>query len=143
MTETEQRQRVIAEAKTWLGTPYHHHAAVKGAGVDCAQILIEVYADAGLTERVDVGAYPIDWASHRSEERYISWVEKYAKRVDTPQPGDIAMWRFGRCFSHAAIVVDWPVIIHSVMRDGMVVIADGTKGELATRDVLFYSLWAK
>ena len=31
------RQAIIDETVTWLRTPYHHMAAIKGAGVDCAQ----------------------------------------------------------------------------------------------------------
>lgn len=142
MTENEQRQAVIAEAMTWLCTPYLHHASVKGVGVDCAQILIEVYSAVGMAEKVDVGEYPIDWAMHRSDERYLGWIEKYARRVEVPLPGDIALWKFGRCFSHAAIVVAWPEIIHSYRGEG-VVMGDGLKGALEKRDVLFYSLWGR
>lgn len=35
---SEQRAAVAQEALAWLGTPYHHHARIKGVGVDCAQI---------------------------------------------------------------------------------------------------------
>lgn len=30
-----QRAAVVAEARSWIGTPYHNCADVKGAGVDC------------------------------------------------------------------------------------------------------------
>ena len=42
------RQRIVEEARSWLGTPYHHQAMVKGAGVDCAMILVAVYRAVGL-----------------------------------------------------------------------------------------------
>jgi cell wall-associated NlpC family hydrolase len=29
------REAVIAEARTWLGTPWHHQASLKGVGCDC------------------------------------------------------------------------------------------------------------
>ena len=58
------RQEIIDEAATWLRTPYHHAAAIKGAGVDCAQILIEVYAAVGLADKPDVGNYAPDWMLH-------------------------------------------------------------------------------
>ncbi len=29
------------------------------------------------------------------------------------EPGDIVLWKFGRCFSHGAIIVEWPTIIHA------------------------------
>ena len=33
--ENKERERLIAEAKEWLGTPYHTGGRVKGAGCDC------------------------------------------------------------------------------------------------------------
>jgi cell wall-associated NlpC family hydrolase len=30
------RAAVVAEARSWLGTPFHHQGRVKAAGVDCA-----------------------------------------------------------------------------------------------------------
>ena len=141
-TEKDQRAAVIAEARTWLRTEYHHQAHVKGGGVDCAWFLIEVYAAAGLIERFDPGYYPSDWMMHRDEERYLAWVEKYAHRVDAPQPGDLAVWKFGRTFSHGAIVLDWPTIIHAYRRERCVTLGDGVKGDFeAPREVLFYSFW--
>ena len=60
MTETQQRTALVDAARSWLNTPYHHKARVKGAGVDCAQLLIGVYTDAGLIEAFDTGDYPPD-----------------------------------------------------------------------------------
>lgn len=114
------REQIIAEAKTWLGTPYHHMAQVKGAGVDCAQILLAVYHAVGLIPKIDVGYYPQDWHFHRDEERYLGWIEQYAKRVDRPQMGDIALFKFGRCVSHGAIMLNENNVIHSYFRQGCV-----------------------
>lgn len=138
-----QRQAVVAEAKTWLKTPYHHSARIKGAGVDCAQILIAVYSACGIIEAFDPGYYPSDWMLHRSEERYLSWIDKYAQVTDTPLPGDIVLYRFGRCISHGGIVIEWPTIIHAHMPDRQVTLAEGDKGSLGKRLHLFYTLWGK
>ena len=132
------RERVIQEARAWLGTPYHHHAAIKGVGVDCAQILIEVYADAGVVERIDVGEYPHDWHMHRSEEKYLWWIKKYCRKVKNPKKGDIALFTFGRCVSPAAIIVTWPgEVIHSYIKQG-VVLASADGAELRGR---LHSFW--
>lgn len=133
------RQAIVAEACTWLRTPYHHMARVKGQGVDCAQILIAVYSACGVIADFDPGYYPSDWAMHRSEEIYLEGLFANAKEVDSPQPGDVAIWKFGRCFSHGAIVVDWPTGIHAYRRDG-VVLADLTQGHLTDREVKFFSV---
>lgn len=140
MSESDRRAAVIAEACTWLGTPYHHQARLKGAGVDCAQILIAVYANTGMIDEFDTGYYPPDWMLHREEERYLGFVLERAHEVPEPQPGDIVLYKFGRCFSHAGIVIDWPQIIHSYRGLG-VVYGEGDNGVFAGREHKFFSLW--
>jgi cell wall-associated NlpC family hydrolase len=39
---------VVVEARTWVGTPYHHQQCVKGHGVDCAQLVAGVGHALGL-----------------------------------------------------------------------------------------------
>lgn len=112
----EQRVAVVAEAQTWQGTPFHHLARVKGAGVDCAQLLIGVYHACGLIPAIDTGYYPPDWHFHRNEERYLEMLQQFCDPTEDPQPGDIAMFRFANCASHGAIVVAWPVVIHAYIR---------------------------
>lgn len=132
------RESIVDEAKTWLGTPYHHQAHIKGAGVDCVQILIEVYhAALGIT-KPDLGYYAPDWMLHREEERYLAGLEDFATPVDIPQAGDVVIYKFGRCFSHSGIVVRWPLIIHA-HRDDNCCYADGLQGVLAGREMKFYT----
>lgn len=117
MSEAQQRAAVVAAARGWIGTPYHHRARVKGAGVDCAQILIAAYSDAGVIEAFDTGDYPPDWHLHRSEERYVEIIERFASefdwRAEGLQPADVVVWRYGRTFSHGGIVSAWPRVIHA------------------------------
>ncbi|MDD5271077.1 MAG: hypothetical protein PHU14_00030 [Methylovulum sp.] len=140
MTEAQQRQQIIDEATSWLGTPWHHAGKVKGAGVDCGQILIEIYAACGLIDRPAVDDYPRDWALHRDGERYLAVVERYCRPVAVPGPGDIVVYRQGRSFSHGGIVVGWPLIIHAQVGMG-VVYAEGDQGDLVKqgRERRFYS----
>ncbi len=125
------RAAIIAEAVTWLGTPWHHQARVKGAGVDCGQFLIACYVGAGLVPAFDTGPYARDWHQHQSGERFLSFVEQHLDPTDTPLPGDVVVWRYGQCYSHGAIVVDWPLVIHAHIRERAVVYGDGARGELA------------
>lgn len=139
-TVAEQRAEVVALARTWLGTPYHHQGDVLGAGVDCAMLLVRVYRDAGLIPEIDPRPYPHDWHLHRDAERYLGWVEQYAHQVEQPQPGDVVLWRFGRTYSHGAIYLGEGRIIHSYLDLGCVL---GTLQDAAFvgRDVRFYSLF--
>lgn len=112
--EDAERARVVAIAKTWLRTPYQHMARIKGVGCDCLTLLAEVYEQAGLVPHVEVPYYPQGFMLHNDTERYLDGLLKYTKEIEgDPLPGDIALWKFGRCFSHGAIVVKWPQIIHA------------------------------
>jgi NlpC/P60 family putative phage cell wall peptidase len=33
------REQIVAAARGWLGTPYHHQASVKGVGCDCLGLI--------------------------------------------------------------------------------------------------------
>ena len=123
--EEVSRARVVQVAREWIGTPYHHRARIKGAGVDCGQLVAGVFEEAGLIPPLELEQYPHDWMLHRSEPRFQMTVERYAEEaVRAPRPGDIVLYRFGRCISHGAIVeeiVDAGVlIIHSKARCGVI-----------------------
>lgn len=146
--QLEQRLRVVAEARSWLRTPYHNHGRIKGAGVDCAQLLIAVYEATSLVPAPDVGVYPPDWHLHRSEERYLGWMDRYCLRVDEPMIGDVAMFRFGRCVSHAGIISvagsgTWSMV-HSYFGVGVLEEELVNGGPLASRLDSFWTLkaWA-
>ena len=187
-----ERAAVVAEARAWLRTPYHHMGRVKGAGVDCATLLAEVYARAGVIAPVAIPYYPPDWHLHRDAERYLGFVLEHAIELGLtvrrhcedgalcgasdeaiqsrrsedwiaspraalgarndgafPKPADIALWRFGRCFSHGAIVIDWPLVIHAYAGKGCVLedasrarwlAQRGERGTLSPRPVKIFRL---
>jgi len=63
---------------------------------------------------------------------------RYAREIDgPPQRGDVAVFRFGRCFAHGAIVIDWPRLIHAWCDVG-VVFADAQQAPLRGRQVRFF-----
>ena len=109
----EQRAAVCFEAKTWIGTPYHHHGRIKGVGVDCGQLLCAVYENVKLVPHIELGNYATDWHLHRSEEVYLQWLARFCQRTDTPQPGDIEVYRFGRTYSHGTIIVEGNLRVHA------------------------------
>ena len=121
--QTEIRAKIVAEARSWLGTPYHHLADVKRAGVDCGMLLVRVFVDLGLVSPFDPRPYTQDWMLHRSEERYLGLLLDRARPVDAPSPGDIALFKVGRCYSHGAIVskVQPLTLVHAVIGFGKVV----------------------
>ena len=143
MMDDEQRASVVAEARKWLGTPYHHAAQCKGAGVDCAMLPAAVYRAAGLIPEFKVDHYSPDWHLHRDVERYLDIVTAHATEVPEPTgPGDFVLYRWGRAFAHGAIIVEWPTIIHAMIDIG-VTLDLGDTGRLSDRPRRFFTLWPR
>lgn len=145
MDQTQQRVAVVSEALTWERTPYHRRGRIKGVGCDCAMFPAEVYAAAGAIPPVtDIPDYPLDWNQHRSDELYLQVVLRYAREAPAPTgPGDFVLWRWGRTFSHGAIIIEWPNIIHSVIGQGVIRDNALCNARLADhqRRRLFFTLW--
>lgn len=153
MDEEEGRAAIIREAESWIGTPYLSNAAVKGrfgGGTDCAMLLVAVYSNVGLIPKIDPRPYSPQWHVHRNEEAYMKHVLNYAQEVPgpperMPKPGDVVMFKLGNVFAHAAIITDWPRVIHAmgnmaVMKDD---ISRNTLGKraLAYAPQRFFTLW--
>ena len=149
MTEDEQRQKVVSEAQSWIGTPYVPNAAIKGkrGGVDCARFPLAVYQAVGLVPKdFDPPHYSPQWHIHRSEEKYMETVLRYAKEIAAPPlPGDFVLFKIALAFAHGAIVIKWPHVIHAVA-NAMVVPEDVSKNTTGKRALWlvekhFFSLW--
>lgn len=120
--EHDHRAKIVAEARTWIGTPYHSCADVRGVGVDCGMLILRVFVDTGLCEPFDPRPYAEDWHLHRSEEKYLGFIFDRCKEVQAPSPGDVMVFRYGRCYSHGGIVtIATPLtIIHAFQPAGCV-----------------------
>jgi cell wall-associated NlpC family hydrolase len=148
MSEAEQREHVEKIARSWLGTPYHNHARVKGCGVDCAQLLVAVYAEAGIIEPFDTGYYAPLFFLHSAEERFLDIVLRYAHEIDeaAARPGDVVLYKMGLCYAHGGIIVTpgWPdAIVHAAADFRTVALDCGTNGWLARalRKPRFFTVW--
>lgn len=133
-----ERQAIVAEAYSWLRTPYHSKGRVKGAGTDCVWLLALVFMSIGKVPKdFDPGNYSDEWYLHRSEEIYLGGVEKYAHRVEVGEIGDVALYQHGRCVSHGAIIVGDGLIIHASRPDRQVSLT-----EMRSLEDKFHSYWS-
>lgn len=127
VTIEERRAAVVAEARDWIGTPYHIRGQIKGprGGADCLTFVDGVFFNCGEIPKLKIPQYSHDFHLHCREEWYLEGKEDYPGLRhfcdELPPdaallPGDIIAYKFGLCFSHAAIVVKWPRIIHAWCR---------------------------
>lgn len=140
MNIEEERERVINEAMSWQGTPHHNGACIKNTGVDCGQLPWAVYHACGYMPEIPKDLrYSPQFHLHKNEEWYKNFADQFGKVVDHPLPGDFALYKMGRIYSHGAIVIKWPKIIHAWI--GIGVVQDfGDQGHLHDRDVIFYTM---
>jgi cell wall-associated NlpC family hydrolase len=152
MTESEQRQAVIAEARSWIGTRFMCQARLKRigndlGGVDCATLLCEVYERTGIVSKVDLPHYKRDWQAHASGAIYETVVQQFAHEVpsEAVQSGDIVLFLLTgttKVFSHAGIVFNWPNEILHARWGGGVETFDVTRESLFKfAKTRFFSLW--
>lgn len=113
------RADVIAAARTWIGTPFVHQAAVRGSGCDCIGLVGGIARDAGTREGV---AWARDlrfraYARTPDPRTLLEGVATYLDRIkiDDAQVGDILLMRFDAEPMHFALVVatDPAYIVHA------------------------------
>jgi cell wall-associated NlpC family hydrolase len=136
MLTNEQREDIVKEAQSWIGTPYRGWSCVKGAGVDCGQLLYGVFNACGLVPVLELPKdYSLQIAQHRASTEYVDTVAKYFREIPEAEvlPGDVVVYKLGLAYAHAAIIVEWPHhIIQAEARHG-VSGAHGTKTPLFRR----------
>ena len=119
------RADVVAEARTWLGTRFHHQARTKGVGCDCAGLWIGVGRALNLVEPdFDVTGYE----RQPNGLSLIRWCDKYmAKRYSKSdmRPGMGVAVIYDQQPGHLGIVVDYPLgglgMIHAALNNKAVV----------------------
>lgn len=149
----DRRASIVAEARSWEGTRWHHMGRVKirrnerglivePGGVDCVMLVYMTYTALGIIPEFEVEPYPEQWFLHSDVDRLLPILRDYGHEVETPQPGDVVAYRMGRSFGHAAVVMDtgWPNILHAHRMAGRVLRDVGNAGFLSRRQRKFFSI---
>lgn len=122
--ENAEREKLLAEAKEWIGTPYHTRGRIKQGGCDCGTFLLGVVENVGFIEHIDLPYYSEDVACHCAVPRYLMKIKEYCNEVPigSQKPGDILVFQFAgsKVPHHAGIVVDDNYMIHSYTRQGVI-----------------------
>jgi cell wall-associated NlpC family hydrolase len=97
------REQIVEEARTWIDTPFHHQARIKGVGVDCVGLVLGVGKKFGLFDKdFDVRGY----AKVPDGRSLMGIAETVMRRItyEEMQPGDVIMLRFSRDPQHVGII---------------------------------------
>lgn len=114
---TAHRAAIIAEARSWTGTPYHHQASCKGAGTDCLGLVRGVWRALIGPEPEGLPPYSPDWAERSGEDTLLAALNRHftACGIHAVQPGDVLLFRIraGGPSRHCAILSGPHTIIHA------------------------------
>jgi NlpC/P60 family putative phage cell wall peptidase len=102
------RAVVVAEARTWVNTPFRHQGRIKGMACDCVGLILGAAADLGLVDRLGVpflatdnanySAQPLDKFVHEEAQRRL-----IEKPIEEMADGDIVTLRVPSIPCHVAI----------------------------------------
>lgn len=145
MHEVAERLRIVEVAKTWMNTPFHDCAGIKGIGVDCAYLPIRILNETGLFDRIpDPPPYSPQVMLHRNDEPYLAMIQMYMHEIPEAhaKPADMVLYKVGRSFCHGGIIVEWPGFIIHPIRDRGVIGSHGIEeGFLFRKPRRFFSLF--
>ncbi|MBY5932959.1 C40 family peptidase [Tateyamaria omphalii] len=118
---------IVREARAWIGTPYVHQMAARGAGTDCLGLVRGVWRAVVGHEPEQPPAYSMDWSEPQGQEllwraaiRHLS-----PKEFGEPALGDVILFRMrdGAVAKHLGIqseVGQAPRFVHAYSGHGVV-----------------------
>jgi len=108
---------IVAEARSWTGTPYRHQGSLKGVGCDCLGLVRGVWRALYGGEPEPVPAYAPDWAEATKRDALAEAARRHMIEVPIErfQPGDVLLFRWRARFpaKHAAIATAPDLMVHA------------------------------
>ncbi len=112
------RTDIIAEARGWIGTPYHHQASLNGVGADCLGLVRGVWRSLHGRDAELPPAYSRDWAEASGCETLLAAAGRHleVRTTDAMLPGDILIFRFRADVpaKHAGILATPTTFVHAM-----------------------------
>jgi NlpC/P60 family putative phage cell wall peptidase len=112
------REVIVATARGWVGTPYHHQASVRGVGADCLGLVRGVWRDLYGSDAEMPPAYSRDWAEASGTETMLEAAARHLQSIRQSEagPGDVLIFRLrpGAVAKHAAILTSATTMIHAM-----------------------------
>ena len=111
------RDRIVAVARSWIGTPYHHQASTKGVGTDCLGLIRGIWRDLYVDEPEALPAYTRDWAEAQNHEPLLDAARRHLveRAPDCASPGDVLVfrWRANAPGKHVGILAASTRLVHA------------------------------
>lgn len=94
------------EAQGWIGTPHRNKMRKKGVGVDCINYVCACYTAIGL--HYDLKNYDVNLGLHKYSGQIQNAILATGlfEQVETPQDGDILVFKEIKYSSHTGLFLD-------------------------------------
>ena len=135
-------QKVVAEARQWVGTPFAWGQSVKGVGCDCKGLVQGVARELGFKEAESFYATFSSYRPNRPvpSDMLIEGMGKVFKRADQPRPGDVLLLKVHGAPAHLAIVTGEDLAVHA-HGAGLKEAVKETRLAVLTRMFPVHSVW--
>lgn len=87
------RDQIVAEARSWVDTPFRHQARLKGVGVDCVGVVVKTAHALGLSsfDTTDYARVPDPEAMRRALDEHLDRIP-----FEAALPGDVLWFAISR-----------------------------------------------
>lgn len=97
--------KILAAARGWLGTKFHHQGRKKNVGVDCIGLIVGVAQELGLHEHITTNDR-LNYARQPDESELQNALVENLREVDL-QVGAIALFSIDGRAQHVGIITDY------------------------------------
>jgi len=115
---------VVATARSWLGTPYHDQASLRGVGCDCLGLARGVWRDVVGNEPFPIPPYSRDWGETGPHEVLANGAASMLIPIAMSDvgPGALVLFRMSprAIAKYVGILTSSDRFIHSCERLGVV-----------------------
>ncbi|WMT91162.1 NlpC/P60 family protein [Pelagibacterium sp. H642] len=121
-------EAIAEEARRWIGTPYRHQAALRGAGADCLGLVRGVWRALYGGEPGAVPAYGADWRDPGIGDALEVGARRYLiAKEGSVEAGDVVLFRLMRHLParHCGVMVGPERFVHAQEHLGVVEVAMG------------------
>jgi len=115
---------VIAAARSWLGTPYHDQASLKGVGCDCLGLARGVWREVVGPEPFPIEPYSRGWGETGQIEVLAEGARRMMREIAPGDagPGALVLFRMvpRAIAKHVGVMTGPDTFIHSYERLGVI-----------------------
>ncbi len=115
---------IIAAARSWLGTPYHDQASLRGVGCDCLGLARGVWREVVGDEPFPIPPYSRDWGETGCREVLAKGARRMMMELPAADagPGALVVFRMraGAIAKHVGILSAPDRFIHAYERLGVI-----------------------